>query len=79
MKPIIRDALLLILTFEGFFALAFGGIFIAALVAVIGGAWWHVVTMFFSGLILSVMIRELLVRFKNNSSNHKNKRTWRSN
>lgn len=78
MKPIIRDALLLILTFEGFFALAFGGIFIAALVAVIGGAWWHVVTMFFSGLILSVMIIELLVRFKNNS-NRKNKRTWRSN
>ena len=78
MKLIIRDALLLILTFEGFFALAFGGIFIAALIAVIGGAWWHVVTMFFSGLILSVMIRELLVRFKN-SSNHKNKRTWRSN
>ena len=78
MKPIIRDALFLILTFEGFFALAFGGIFIAALIAVIGGAWRHVVTMFFSGLILSVMIRELLVRFKNNS-NHKNKRTWRSN
>ena len=78
MKLIIRDALLLILTFEGFFALAFGGIFIAALIAVIGGAWWHVVTMFFSGLILSVMIIELLVRFKNNS-NRKNKRTWRSN
>lgn len=78
MKLIIRDALLLILTFEGFFALAFGGIFIAALIAVIGGAWWHAVTMFFSGLMFGVMIRELLVRFKNNS-NRKNKRTWRSN
>lgn len=65
-----RRAMILVTTFEGFFALVFGILFVVAVVSVAKGAWWHIMTAcitFFICYALMADIKRILVKDKDNT------------
>ena len=50
---------MLVSTVEGLMAIVFGALFIAAVVSVAKGAWWHIVTAVISGPICYMMLRDV--------------------
>lgn len=48
----------MLLTFEGIFSLIFFIIFVAAIVCIVSGAWWHVPTALLSFTFTYLLLRE---------------------
>ncbi len=56
----------LLLSFEGIFSLIFFIIFVTAIVCIMYGAWWHIVTAVVSFAIFYKLASEMKQKMKNN-------------
>ena len=53
------NARLMVTTVEGLMAIVFGLLFIAALISIAKGAWWHIVTAVISGPLCHMMLQDV--------------------
>lgn len=59
MKETIKKFKFLVTTIEGLMAIVFGALFIAAVVSIAKGAWWHIVTAVISGPLCYMMFLDV--------------------